>query len=253
MMMLTEESYAGTLYTALKQVENEYQRLNNICGYSLDYSQEANFVYQTILASNHNLPNAYINTSIESIVASLLTSASIGISLCSNENLSYLKTQFDYATNQFRTVFDFTYKGYLKLIYRSKMVKIITADVIYSNDKFEFNGTRKLVTHKVTKLSTTQRGDLDGGYCTSELLDNSIVTTVMSAEEIFTIENMAKMYENSAWNSAFVDELRRKTLIRRHWKTLAQFIQSKFDEKTMKTINHINLMNDSLGDNDIQY
>ncbi len=68
------------------------------------------------------------------------------------------------------------------------------------------------------------RGQLAGGYCQTELIDGSFKTTVMPPEEILAIEEQGKAMGNEAWLSVHVDQMREKTLIKRHWKTLCPCI-----------------------------
>ncbi|MBB6543125.1 recombinase RecT [Thalassotalea piscium] len=235
--------------SALSSVRNEFNRLSEQSGNFVSFEEEAGFVYQNILSTMNYQQGAMAYTPVQTILSSFLCIARTGLSSDPKKQLCHLKSVYDNASNQFITEFDFNYRGYLQLIARSKVIKVITADVIYQNDTFEFNGTRELVTHKVKALSPSARGDFAGGYCTSELINDAIVTTVMSPEEINQIEHNAKMYEGSAWNSVFIDELRRKTLIRRHWKTLSTLVDSLKENTILSTVNEVHQNNDILTNN----
>lgn len=227
------------LNTALNHAKKEFDQYNKTSGNHLLFNQEAAFMYNKVASSSTWAHSNYTLTSLQSIIDSFLCIAKTGLTLDPSQQLCYLKCIFDPIDSRYITEFEFTYRGYLKLISRSGMVKIITADVTYSKDHFIYNGTRALVEHKVTCLSISQRGNFAGGYCTSELIDNAIITTVMSPEEIYCIEENAKQYDNSAWNSPFIDELRRKTLIRRHWKTLSTIVQSLQPDPVLSVVNEI--------------
>jgi len=227
------------LHQALNQSKEQFEHFNKCSGSRLVFVQEASFIYNIIAASSSWQQSNFAQTNLKSVIDSFLNIAKTGLTLEPNQQLCYIKSVYNGITSQFETEFDFTYRGYLKLISRSKLVKIITADVIYEKDHFVFNGTRELVEHKVTCLSTSQRGNFFGGYCSSELTDNSIITTVMSPEEILCIEDNAKRFENSAWNTPFVDELRRKTLIRRHWKTLSTIVQTIQENSILNIVDTI--------------
>lgn len=236
---MEQENFKKSLFEALKSTEKTFQNYNALSGQHLNFREEAKLVFDWVIASQGYDWGRYCDTSIASIQDSLLSSAKTGLTFDPQRGLAFLKCVFDPRIGEFVTRFDFGYKGFLMLAARSGLVKLITADVVYDNDVFKFNGTRKMVTHEVTALSPTKRGHFAGGYCTTELLSDVIITTVMTPEEILTIEYEAKKNQSSAWNSAFVDELRRKTLIRRHWKTLSTTLRGM---KSIPALSHVDEM-----------
>lgn len=223
--MQTYTNYPETLFEALASAKEKFISYNVQSGNYLEYKKEAKLVYDMVVASQSYEWGRYCDTPMDSIVDAFLGSAKTGLSFDSSKGQAFLKCIYDTTQNGYITQFDFGYKGFLLLASRSGVVKLITADVIYESDKFQFNGTMNMVTHEVTSLSASKRGAFAGGYCTTELTDGSVVTTVMSPEEINEIEYEAKKNYGSAWSTVFIDEMRRKTLIRRHWKTLSTVLQ----------------------------
>lgn len=217
------QEYQNILYKTLTDARMQFLELNKASGNTLDFNTELNFVYQIVM-SGVNVQNSYPYTPLESIKQAFLKIAKTGLSIDPKEQLCYLRTEFNHLTSCYCTVLDFGYKGLLKLTSRSGKVVVTSANVFYEKDTFCYNGQFEKVTHKMHVLSQNARGNLAGGYCETLLNDGTYITTVMPPEEILAIEEMGKEAGNQAWNSAFVDQMRIKTLIKRHWKTLCTII-----------------------------
>lgn len=224
----------------LKLAKGAFNALNSRSGNHVDFAKEAGFVYQLAIESMKYPETSLMNSTLQTIINSFLTIGKTGLSIEPGRQFAHLKTIYNHQTDKLETQFDFNYRGYLKLASRSKVIRVITSDVVYANDDFTFNGARALVTHRVRSLSPRLRGDFAGGYCSSELIDSTIVTTVMSPEEVLEIEANAKRYENSAWNSVYIDEMRRKTFIKRHWKTLSTIVQSMQGNTILPVMDNLN-------------
>ena len=224
-MSLSKQEYENLLYKSLTDCKPQFDVYVAENGSGLDFNSEFNFTYQTVM-SGVGVENSFPYTPIESISESFLMAAKLGLSLNPKEQLCFLSTEYSTLSGLYVTVFGLGYKGILKLAYRSGKVKQINANVFYESDNFQFNGSDSKVTHTTTVLSTSARGQRAGGYCQTELVDGSFITTVMPPEEILDIEEQGKSVGNEAWLSAHVNQMREKTLIKRHWKTLCPAIYS---------------------------
>ena len=227
----------------LNNAKNAFDRYNHLSGNHVQYAEQACYVYDMVMETA-TTQYGFHSTPMSTVIDSFLTIAKTGLSINPSLQLCFLKVTWNELRQKWVTQFDFGYRGYLKLAARSGTIKAITADVIYGKDNFIFNGTRDFVTHQVTALSPSQRGDIAGGYCTSELVSGGVITTTMTPEEMLDVERSAQMNANSVWNSVFKDELRRKTLIRRHWKTLSTSIQSLRDNTALSVVEDIHQAND---------
>ena len=217
--------YQNVLYSTLMDAKTQFEVYVQDNKSGLDFNTEFNFMYSKVL-SGVNIENSFPYTPLESIKTAFLRVAKIGLSLDPRQQLCYIHTEFNASAGCYYTVLDFGYKGLLTLTARSGKVVVTSANVFYENDTFCFNGQFEKVTHKMTMLSQSARGYVAGGYCETLLKDGTYITTVMPPEELMAIEEQGKASGNEAWLSAFVDQMRSKTLIKRHWKTLCTVIYS---------------------------
>lgn len=221
------QQFQTELSSQLLSTRERFNELNNQNNLKVNFEEEYNFFYHLVTTSFYNY-NGIATCTFSSLKEAFLNIAKYGLSINPKLNLCYVRTEQSCAqANVNIAVYDFGYKGLLKLITRTGKVKIVTADVFYENDNFEFRGTREPVQHSTKTLSAAARGAMAGGYCSSELVAGGVVTTIMTPEELREIELICQSTGNEAWNSVFIDELRRKTLIKRHWKTLMQVIEDQ--------------------------
>lgn len=224
-MSISQQEYENLLYSKLYECESQYQAYLAEHNEKLNFNAELNYMYKAVM-SGVGIEGGFPYTPLESIVESFLKAAKLGLSLDPSEQFCFLRSQYDHSTGLYHTELGLGYKGVLRLAYRSGKVKQIVSNVFYNKDNFQFNGPNSKVTHSMTVLSTSARGNLAGGYCQTELVDGSFIVTVMPPEEILAIEEQGKSVGNPAWLSAHVNQMREKTLILRHWKTLYPAIYS---------------------------
>jgi recombination protein RecT len=109
--------------------------------------------------------------------------------------------------------------GILKKIRQSGEVAKVSAQVVYSNDKFVVKyGFDEDVEHIPPALNEP-RGDPIGAYATAVLKDGSQLLEVMSLEEIEAVRKVSRAAGNGPWVSWF-GEMARKTVMRRLSKRL---------------------------------
>jgi recombination protein RecT len=109
------------------------------------------------------------------------------------------------------------YQGILKLLYRGGM-KSIKANVVYSNDKFEYeDGTQTRVSHR---RSLGDRGNFVCAYAIAEFHDTSVIE-IMDKNEIDVSRTCSMAADSLPWKN-FYDEMAKKTVIKRMFKRLPQ-------------------------------
>jgi len=109
------------------------------------------------------------------------------------------------------------YKGLVELVRNTGEITDIHADVVYSNDEFEYSfGTGANLIHKP---ALKDRGELIAAYSFVRLKDNSSSYEVMNKEEVNAIRERSKAKNSGPWVSDF-NEMAKKTVFRRHSKWL---------------------------------
>jgi recombination protein RecT len=111
------------------------------------------------------------------------------------------------------------YQGLVKLAYQSGLIKRIAAEVVYSNDYFDYClGTEEYLKHRIS--TEAERGEFVCAYAIIELTQGGRIIRVMSAKEILSIRDKsanhrsAKKYNKaSVWDEYF-DAQARKTVLK---------------------------------------
>lgn len=108
------------------------------------------------------------------------------------------------------------YKGLIGLIRRSGEITSIKAVPVHEEDEFEENWNEVIV-HRVDRRKP--RGKLFAVYSMVTFKDGSRDFEIMSIDEINAVRARSKSGEDGPWVTDFV-EMAKKTVIRRHSKTL---------------------------------
>lgn len=130
------------------------------------------------------------------------------------------------------------YKGFVELVNRSGRATILTAEVVYANDQFEYEqGLNPILKHKP---ANGDRGEKIGVYCIAKnLLASEKVFVYIQKEEIEKIRKASKsqLSEYSPWNT-WAEEMWKKTAVKRISKLLplsAESMKSISADETIKT------------------
>ncbi len=126
------------------------------------------------------------------------------------------------------------FKGLAELVRRNGDVSKIHADVIYSNDEFEYD-LGEVNTHKP---KFTDRGEPIGAYALVQFKDGAKQCELMSVEEIEAIRNQSNGKNSDPWVKHW-NEMAKKTVFRRltKWLTLSPEIMdsiTKADDHEFK-------------------
>lgn len=114
---------------------------------------------------------------------------------------------------------DISYRGLVRKAEESAGIAWIRADVVYSNDEFEYiSGSNPEIKHK--PLVTGDRGDFVGAYVICKTASGDLLPTWMRADEIEEVRQKSENPDGpySPWTT-FADEMRKKTVIKRGSKT----------------------------------
>jgi len=132
-------------------------------------------------------------------------------------------------------VLDISYRGLSKVLTDSLSVKNIEAHVVYRNDLFDMEmGTKSYLIHKPELVE--ERGEKIGSYSLATLNDGTKVFLFMRKDEIEKIKS--KAMTKAIWNE-WEDEMWKKTVIKRHFKTLPK-TQRAEQAATVVDIDHKN-------------
>lgn len=112
-------------------------------------------------------------------------------------------------------------KGLTKLARNSGEIATIVTGVIYEKDRFDFwtDDTGEHLDHK-PDIFAEERGERKGAYAMAVLKDGTRMVEVMNKKQIADVKNVSRSKQDSPWDSAFADEMWRKSPFRRLFKRL---------------------------------
>lgn len=147
----------------------------------------------------------------ESIYQAVMTSAELGLDISGTMGEAYILPYGNVAT------FQLGYKGMVKLARNSGEIARIEAEVVYSNDKFEYRkGTVPLIDFRPSL--TGSRGEPVGAYALIQYQSGGVETDFMGLDEIEKVRRVSKAGNSGPWKDWW-DEMAKKTVLRRLLKT----------------------------------
>jgi recombination protein RecT len=185
---------------------------------TVKYEKESMFAFQALTKSDYIYGVAMQNPN--SVINAVINIASVGLSLNPATSYAFLVPR-DKAI-----CLDISYQGLIKIATDSGSIMWAKADLVYSNDKFDYHGPAKIPSHTADPFSKN-RGEFAGVYCIAKTRDGDYLIETMSAEEINNIKNESSSIksakttwakEQSPWNRYF-GEMAKKTCIKRASKT----------------------------------
>lgn len=157
-----------------------------------------------------------LECSIESLMGSIMKSAQYGLEIGTGE--AYLVPYFNNKTRKLEAQFQAGYKGLLKLVRNTKLIKNPCVYPVFSKDIFELQlGTEAKVIHK--PCLDEDRGEVKGYYFTAEHVDGGFYVEWMSIAEVLRIRGRSKSKDSGPWVTDEI-EMGRKTLAKRACKYL---------------------------------
>lgn len=158
---------------------------------------------KTALTSNKNLKDC----SPESFIGACLTAAQLGLEPNTPLGQAYLIPYKNICQ------FQIGYQGLLDLAYRTDMFKTITAQMVYENDKFEYElGLEPKLKHIP---AFGDRGNPIYCYAVYTLKNGGYSFEVMSVEQIkYFAKSKSRSYGNGPWQTDF-EAMAKKTLLKK--------------------------------------
>jgi phage RecT family recombinase len=193
----------------------------------LQWAAEKSYALQQIL-KNEYLAATVVSNPL-SLCNALTDVAMLGVSLSPTLGHAYLIPE-KIAEKATVTVM-VSYKGLEHLVLKSKAVRSINTELVYSNDTFE-RGTRDGVPYADFVMARGERGTLEGGFCLSKLKNGERNVEWMSAEELEGCHAAATKKQKKdpfTWQGAFKGEMQKKCIVRRaakHWVLPTQLVDT---------------------------
>lgn len=114
------------------------------------------------------------------------------------------------------------YRGLMHLARNSGDISSISANVVYDNDKFDYQfGTNSFLHHKPAR---GDKGEIIGAYAIAKYKDGDNQFDYMTFEEIIKIRDRSKAKDSGPWITDF-DAMAMKTVVRRLCKYLPVSIE----------------------------
>lgn len=175
--------------------------------------------------------------SVESLIGAVMQCSILGFEPIPALGQAYLIPFNNKKTGKREVQFIIGYKGLIDLARRSDKLQTIYAQCVYANDTFEYEfGLEPKLIHKP---ALGDRGEFLYAYAVAKFTNGGFAFEVMSKTDINKIKKMSQASSSnfSPWNGdeIVIDEMRKKTVIRRLSKMLPMSIeivkQAETDEK----------------------
>lgn len=198
----------------IKKAEGKFLSVVKESKSTLLWEQEKTFALQAISGND-----ALKKCSEKSIVNALVNISLTGLTLNPKKAYCYL------IPRKGQAVLDISYQGMIYMMTNQLNIKSIHSEVVYTNDFFEYYTDENSVkiTHKPNVFSK-DRGDILGVYAIAYNNDGGSTVAVLKEEEIQQIKSTSQAagtsYSPWSQSETIQNEMRKKTAIRRLWKTV---------------------------------
>lgn len=209
----TTESQRMAPYQAA--IHKARDRFAKIASQTVNYEKESIFAMQALMKTEFAMKIA--NNNPQSVHLAMINVASTGLTLNPANGYAYLVPR-DNAIH-----LDISYKGLIKIATDSGSITWARAEVVYSDDSFEYRGPAEAPTHTADPFKK-DRGDIVGCYCIAKTKDGDVLTEVMSREELEKIRSKSSAWTRGStgkkgpWEE-FFSEMCRKAVVKRASKT----------------------------------
>lgn len=220
------------LVQSLSARESKFSEYNENATNVLDFEQECLFARQALMANDFLSKQAMANK--QSLFDAIYNVATTGISLNPAHSHGYLVPRK--VGGQYKVCLDISYRGFLKIATDTGLTKYMKAELVYSNDDYQYNGFDQRPTFRTNPFK--DRGELIGVYAMAVLHDDSILVENMDIDQVYSIRDSSEAYksavkfsdpnnnqhykfQNCVWVK-FETEMVKKTVLKRAFKTLPQ-------------------------------
>lgn len=213
----------------IDKAKDQFLKIQTSQDNMLVWNSEANFAMQAIHKNDFSM-KAFKNNP-DSLRDAIINVASIGLSLNPATSYAYL------VPRDGAICLDIGYQGLIKIATDTGSIMWAKADVVYSSDKFEYNGPAKIPTHTANPFAK-DRGEVIGVYCIAKTCEGDYLIETMTEDEIQDIKEKSPSAKSgySPWNT-FPNEMRKKAVIKRASKT---WPKTEKHERLAKVIEHVN-------------
>ncbi len=186
------------------------------------------------LSAVGNTPKLAVCTR-QSFLGAMMNAAQLGLEPNTPLGQAYLIPYENRKKGITECQFQIGYKGLLDLAYRSGEVSMVDAQVVYENDKFDYElGLNPILKHKP---SMANRGNPISYYAIVKLKNGGYSFQVMSYNDVKKhAEKYSKTYSNGPWQTNF-DEMAKKTVLKKALKYAplkTDFVRAVSEDETIK-------------------
>lgn len=219
--------------------------------------KEVDFAMQHI-NKNNQLQKADPKSKLQAVA----NVAQCGLTLNPISKQAYLVPRWDNKLKATVCILEPSYMGLVKLLTDSGSVKNVEAFEIYEGDEIEVDlaSDKKIIKHVPYLFTGKEKGKFISVYSRAVLMDGSISCEIMSAEDIEYIRGKSDSYKayeagkikTCTWESD-KPEMRRKSVIKRHYKYLPKTDQAKFIEQAIQLDHDANGFRQEVGVGSMNY
>lgn len=205
-------SPAQKVATLIGKIEPAFAKMVLESGNGMVFQQEAMFAQQYLLNNDFLMNTALSNPN--SLVASVVNTATIGISLNPALGLAYL------VPRDGRVILDISYRGLVKLATDTGAILWAKAELVHEGDFFRYRGPATMPEHSFDPFASGEdRGGFRGAYCIAKTSTGDLLVEAMSAEKIYQVRNKSQAFTRASGASGpwvdWFDQMVIKTVLKR--------------------------------------
>jgi len=155
----------------------------------------------------------------ETILASVIQAASLGLDLSPSAGEAYLVPYFNREADKYECQFQAGWQGLTKLVRNTGKVNFVKAEVVRQGDKFRYWQSDGTYHYEHEPSGSEKLGNVTHAYAVAMMATGEAVVEAMTLAELEYIRSRSKMANGPAWKS-FPGEMYKKTVIRRLCKSL---------------------------------
>lgn len=184
-------------------------------GTEQQFAREINYAVDLLNDNDYLLKCATENP--DSLISSIKNVGLSGLTLDPVQKLGYLLPR------KGKVYFQASYMGKKELLVRSGVVKDIEAQIVYSDDEFEYEkGLNPVLRHKPKVFAPRQKENIVGGYWIATLVNGTTMFEAVNKDfvnKIMARSESVKSGKSSPWDTDY-ESMFRKTLINQAFKFL---------------------------------
>lgn len=202
----------------VQMAKPQFEELAKIHGV-VNFKEEASFALQLLQENDFLCRTAMANQ--DSFKRAILNVAIVGLSLNPYKREAYL------IPRKGKVCMDISYQGYVNLFLKAGAIKFATAEIVYENDFFKYNGAHAEPDFDADIFSN--RGRIVGGFVKAQSPSGDWIITHMPIDQVYAVRDRSeswKAYKSKGTSCPWItDELEmiKKTLIRNGRKSWPTF------------------------------